>query len=196
MVMRRVRARIRLTDAERLELKTISRKKSIAHSLVQRATIILLAEEMNNNKNVAENLNISAQKVAQWTHRWEDLKEEGKNIIERLSDAPRSGRSPTITSKQLCQLIALACDNPENYDRPISHWTQPELADEAIKQKIFSSISSRHVGRLLERLELRPHKNQYWLHKKIDELREQKITEICSIYKDAEALKKYRYRNL
>ena len=43
-----------------------------------------------------------------------------------------------------------------------------------IKQNIFGTISSRHVGRLLARLKLRPHKNHYWLHKKIDEFREQK----------------------
>lgn len=188
--MRRVRARIRLTDAEKKELQTLSRKKTVAHSLVQRAQIILLAEKMQSNKTVAAQLNISASKVAHWTHRWQDLKKANKPIIERLADAERSGKPPAITPEQLCQLVALSCDNPENYGRPISHWTQPELTDEAIKQNIFDSISSRHVGRLLVRLELRPHKNQYWLHKKIDEFREQKINDICAIYQEAAALKK------
>jgi len=188
--MRRVRARIRLTDVEKKQLQTMSRRKTAAHSLVQRAKIILLAEKMQSNKAVAEQLNISVSKVAHWTHRWQDLKTTNKSMVERLADAERSGKPPSITPEQLCQLVALACDNPENHGRPISHWTQPELADEAIKQNIFDSISSRHVGRLLARLELKPHKNQYWLHKKIDEFREQKIHDICTIYHEAATLKK------
>ena len=191
--MRRVRARIRLTDVEKKQLQAMSRRKTAAHSLVQRAQIILLAEKMQSNKAVASELNISASKVAHWTHRWQDFKKINKPIIERLADAERPGKPPTITPEQICQLVALACDNPENYGRPISHWTQPELADEAIKQNIFDTISSRHVGRLLARLELRPHKNQYWLHKKIDEFREQKIHDICAIYQEAAALKKSGY---
>ena len=188
--MRRVRARIRLDDSERLQLQSISRKNSNPHSLVQRAQIIILAEKLQENLQVAKSLNISARKVSQWTHRYKDLKAQGKSILERLSDAQRSGKPSTITPDQICQLVALACENPENHGRPISHWTQPELANEAIKQGIFSSISSRHVGRLLSRLELRPHKNQYLLHKKVDEFRQQKITEICALYKEAGALKK------
>ena len=190
--MRRVRARINLTDDEREQLQSLSRKKSAAHSHVKRATIILAAEEFQNNKAVATQLGITDQQVSRWTHHWQDTKGENKSVISRLSDAKRSGKPPTITSEQLCLLIALACDNPDNYGRPISHWTHPELADEAIRQKIFSRISSRHVGRLLARLELRPHKNQYWLHKKVDALREQKIVKICTLYKESAALKKSR----
>ena len=95
----------------------------------------------------------------------------------------------------MCQLVALACDSPENHGYPISHWTQPELANEAVKQGIFEKISSRHIGRLLDRLELRPHKNQYWLHRKIDEFREQKIAEICALYQAAGSLKKSGHRH-
>lgn len=54
-------------------------------------------------------------------------------------------------------LFALACSPPEDYGRPISHWTPRELADEIIKQEIIESISIRHVGRLLEEAELKPH---------------------------------------
>jgi len=195
MVIRRVRARIRLTNDERQQLQSISRKNSSAYALVQRAKIILLAEKHQDNKSVAAQLKITGKKVSQWTHRWEDSKKHNKSIVERLSDAKRSGKPSTITANQLCQLVALACDNPENHGRPISHWTQPELADEAIKQNIFTAISSRHVGRLLDQLELRPHKIQYWLHKKIDKFREQKIAEICILYQEAAALKKSGYSN-
>jgi transposase len=188
--MNRVRARINLTDDERVQLQAIRRRQTTAHSLVQRANIVLLAEEKQNNSAVADTLNVSAKMVLKWTHRWQDLKEERKSIVDRLSDAPRSGKPASITAESICQLVALACDDPYNYDRPISHWTCDELTDEAIKQNIFVTISSRHVGRILSRLELRPHKNQYWLHKKVDASRDEKISELCELYKEASALKK------
>ena len=84
----------------------------------------------------------------------------------------------------------MACDDPAEYERPISHWTQRELAEEAIKQNFFIAISSRHIGRLLAGLDLKPHKNKYWLHKKIDEYREQKIVDICGLYQEAIDLEK------
>ena len=187
--MRRKRAQIVLSDQQRLDLQSISRKNSAAQSLVLRAKIILRAEELQDNKAVAAELNASAQIVGKWCHRWNDL--IAHNSIENcLKDTKRSGTPPKISAESLCKLVALACDPPEKYNRPISHWTQHELQIESIKQGIFKSISVRHIGRLLKKLELRPHKNKYWLHKKIDEFREQKIANICTIYKDAKALKK------
>lgn len=192
--MHRKRAKILLSDQQRLRLQVISRKNSVAQSLALRAKIMLLAEELQDNKAVSIELNVSAKLVGKWCHRWNDL--IAKNSIEDcLSDAKRSGTPPKFSAESLCQLVALACDSPEKYNRPISHWTQHELQVESIKQGIFESISTRHIGRLLNKLELRPHKNKYWLHKKIDEFREQKIANICALYKDAQALKKNGHNN-
>ena len=183
------RAKIILSEQHRLELQAITRKDSAPQSLVLRAKIMLLAEELQSNKAVATKLNVSAKLVGKWCHRWNNLITEN-SIKNCLSDAKRSGTPPKISAESLCQLVALACDPPEKYNRPISHWTQHELQAESIKQGIFKSISVRHIGRLLKQLELRPHKNKYWLHKKSDEFREQKIANICAIYKNAQAFKK------
>jgi len=192
--MRRKRAKIILSDLQRLELQSITRKNSAAQSLVLRAKIILRAEGLQNNKAVAEELNISVQVVGKWCHRWNDLIAKN-SIASTLKDAKRPGTPPKISAESLCKLVALACDSPAKYNRPITHWTQQELQVESIKQGIFKSISARHIGRLLVKLDLRPHKNKYWLHKKIDEFREQKIANICALYKDAQALKKNRDHN-
>ncbi|UXE59628.1 MAG: hypothetical protein KA717_28260 [Woronichinia naegeliana WA131] len=47
-------------------------------------------------------------------------------------------------------MFKLACDDPRDYARPLSHWTGRELAEELVKQGIVESISPRQVGRLLE----------------------------------------------
>ena len=85
-------------------------------------------------------------------------------MIERLADAPRPGGPTTFSLEQILQLFAMACEKPENYGRPISHWTSRELADEVSKQGIVKSISPRHVGRLMNEADLKPHQSQYWLN--------------------------------
>jgi putative transposase len=67
-----------------------------------------------------------------------------------LHDAPRPGTPATFTVEQWCQIMALACEPPEDSARPISHWTPRELAAEAIKRGIVETISERHVGRFLK----------------------------------------------
>jgi putative transposase len=93
------------------------------------------------------------------------LETEGKelSIVQRLQDSERVGAPGKFSMEQVIELFALACSPPEDYGRPISHWTARELADEIIKQGIIESISIRHVGRLLEEAELQPHASRYWL---------------------------------
>ena len=83
---------------------------------------------------------------------------------ERLQDAPRPGGPASFSIEQITHLYAIACHPPEKYDRPISHWSARELADEMVKQGIVESISERHVGRLLKEADLKPHQSRYWLH--------------------------------
>lgn len=85
-------------------------------------------------------------------------------VMERLVDAPRPGGPTTFSLEQILQLYAIACHKPEDYERPISHWTARELASEVVKQGIVTSISPRHVGRLMDEADLKPHQSQYWLN--------------------------------
>ncbi len=76
-----------------------------------------------------------------------------RHIVDLLVDAPRSGRPGYFTPEQIVQIIAIACEDPEEEeasDRPISHWTPREVADEAVKRRIVSRISVRTVGRFLK----------------------------------------------
>ena len=47
--------------------------------------------------------------------------------------------------------MALACEKPEDSDLPLSHWSQSELAREAVRRGIVDSISHGSVGRFLKR---------------------------------------------
>jgi len=75
-------------------------------------------------------------------------------------------------------LFALACIEPSNYGRAISHWTERELADEMVKQCIVESIS-RHVGRLLQEAQLKPHQIRLTPP---DEEFDAKVSDITQLY--------------
>jgi len=68
-----------------------------------------------------------------------------------LCDLPRSGKPSAITADQMCQIEALACEKPEQSERPISQWSGREIADEIMKRGIVAQISPRHAARLLKR---------------------------------------------
>jgi pyridoxine/pyridoxamine 5'-phosphate oxidase len=46
--------------------------------------------------------------------------------------------------------MAMACEDPETLDVPISHWSQSELARQAVARGIVESISHGSVGRFLK----------------------------------------------
>ena len=132
--------------------------------LVERCAILLLAAEGMSNEALARRLGVDRQRVRRWRTRWVKNEErlaaaerEGASdkdlarlLGEVLADNPRPGGPPTFTAEQLTQIIALACELPEESGRPVTHWTPRELADEAVKRGIVDSISPRHVDRLLK----------------------------------------------
>ena len=141
---------IKLTDEERAELRRITRKHTSGQSVVRRAKIILMADKGIKRMAIAWELGIAQENVVTtWIKRWLEMSD--RPVTERLQDLPRPGAPDTFTPEQLCQIVALACEKPEKYDRPITHWTHKELADEAIKQGIVESISASYVGQLLKK---------------------------------------------
>ena len=122
--------------------------------IVLRARIILAAGQGQSNSQIARELGVNLDTVRLWRRRWQVLEPiplRDLSVEERLEDLPRSGAPARITADQRCQIEALACERPEGSDRPISHWTGREIADEIIKRGIVDQISARHAGRLLKR---------------------------------------------
>jgi putative transposase len=155
---------ITLTAAEAAELEKLARRPSTAQQIARRATIILRASRGESHGQISRELGISKDMSRLWHHRWLEVSPRGIPVVDRLRDAPRPGTPATFSLEQITQLYVLACAPPEQYGRPISHWSPQELADEMVKQKIVERISVRHVGRLLAEAELKPHQSRYWLH--------------------------------
>ena len=122
--------------------------------IVLRARIILSAGQGQSNAQIARALSVQVDMVRRWRQRWQLLEPiplSELSVEERLEDLPRPGAPARITADQRCQIEALACEQPEKSGRPITHWSQREIADELIQRQIVETISPRHAGRLLKR---------------------------------------------
>ena len=154
---------INLTKRQKEELKIIVRGTNTPYMQVIRAGIILQANDGGRNAHIAKDVGCNINTVRTWRRRWvkaEEVLAEAEQEIEVkeyrqlvrniLTDNSRSGSPGKFSAEQLCQIIAVACQLPEEVDCPVTHWTPRELANEVIKQEIVESISIRHIGRFLK----------------------------------------------
>ena len=159
---------IALSARQRLILERLSRQKSRAHRLVQRAQMILAMSQGASNSQLARQFGLTRVTVCFWRTRWQQwspclLEAEAEveaeaeaearllRLIEQaLSDSERSGAPPTFSAHQVVGIVALACEEPCDSGRPISHWSAREVAEEAQHRGLVESISVRTVGRFLK----------------------------------------------
>ena len=141
---------IELSPGQERDLNQLVRAHATPQKLAERARIILLAAAGKGIGESAAALGVWRKTVRHWRRRWEAAAATA-GVAERLSDAPRPGAPATFTPEQICQIMALACEDPERLDVPISQWTQSELARQAVSRGIVKSISHGSVGRFLKR---------------------------------------------
>lgn len=142
-----------LTDDERRELERLVNAQKTGQALARRARVVLLAATGHSNMDIAQRLPMDEEAVGLWRRRWvawRGASLEDVPVAKRLADAPRPGAVPRLSAEQVCQILALACEQPSQSDRPISQWSHRELADEIVRRGITDHISPRHASRLLK----------------------------------------------
>jgi len=154
-----------VTDRQREVLETLTATGATPQRVAERCRIVLLSAEGRQNIEQAAELGVDRQRVRRWRGRWaaeqerlaeaeavgasdKDLKEM---ILGVLRDEHRDGGVTKFSPEQVAAIIALACEPPGDSGLPVSHWTPPELAREAMKRGIVDSISPRQVDRFLAR---------------------------------------------
>ena len=142
--------KIVISERQQSVLLNIVRCPSSTQQLAQRARMILLAFDGDNNAQMAEQVGCERHAVGKWRRRWksafeklisnecsETTKALQSGITDVLADEHRSGCKPKFTPDQVTQIVAIACENPdEQAERPVTHWTPSEIADEASKRGI------------------------------------------------------------
>jgi transposase len=145
---------IKLSQEATEQLTKLVKQHQTSQQIALRARIVLAADQGQSNAQISQKLAVSLDMVRLWRKRWQQLASialTDLSAAERLADLPRPGAPAGISASQRCQIEALACEKPEGSERPISHWTGREIADELIKRNIVDHISPRHAGRLLKR---------------------------------------------
>lgn len=180
-------------------LRELSVSKSEASMLAQRAQIILEAHAGQSNMVIAARVKLNRIDVGKWRRRWRDTQEQlatletreprrlREALRETLRDAPRAGCGGKFTPEQITQIQALACEAPSESGRPITHWTHKELHAEILKRQIVPGISLSHVGTLLRKAALQPHRSRMWINttEKDAELFQRQVEEVCETYLQA-----------
>jgi putative transposase len=142
-----------LSTSQRRELERLVSAHKTGQAVVRRARVVLLAAMDYSNADIAEQIPMDVEAVGLWRRRWvafEAVPRAEVSVAQRLADAPRPGGVPRLSPEQVCQILALACEQPSASDRPISHWSHRELANEIVRRGITDRISPRHASRLLK----------------------------------------------
>ena len=142
--------RVIVRSKQRKELEQLVRIHSTPQQLAMRARVILHAVDGVGVRESGRELGVWPKTVRYWRRRWREAA-RGQFVPERLADAPRSGTPATFTPQQICALVAMTCEKPSESGRPISQWSQREIAEEAIRRGLVANVSQRSVGRFLKK---------------------------------------------
>lgn len=180
-----------------------------SYPLIQRirAAVWILSMADESNAAISSTLGIHGNTVGRWRTRavsaapglMQTEKEKPlqlrRELLRRLSDAPRSGRRCRITQAQMVEMHKMACGKPQAYGVEACGWTLSLLQFVLVRDGIMQSVSVMQIQRILSKTCIRPHKIQYWLnsaekYESPDSYRE-KVNEICALYEQAS----YLYEN-
>lgn len=156
---------VEISERQQRVLLRLAQASTTGQDLAIRARIVVMSAEGMKTRDQAMAVRVHPERVSRWRVRWATVQtrilaaeQEGASdkdlkalIVRELSDRPRSGGPTTFGPKQVTDIIALACESPSDSGLPVTHWTPPELAREAVKRGIVKSISPRQVDRFLKR---------------------------------------------
>jgi transposase len=137
---------IELTEGEREQLESWSRRHSSAQALALRSRIVLTAAEGLNSTEVAARLNIKRDTAAKWRRRFARYRLDG------LTDEPRPGQPRTITDAQVEEVIVKTL---ESAPKDATHWSTRSMAAEV-------GLTQSAVHRIWRAFGLQPHRQQTW----------------------------------
>jgi transposase len=146
-----------LTATDRHRLKALAFSHTAGYQRVVRARIVRDAAHGYSNIRIAARHGVHVDTVRLWRGRFAEQGMAG------LGDRRRSGRPPRFTPVQVAEVKALACQLPAETGTPLSVWSCPDLATEAVGRGIVAAISSSTIRRILATDTLKPWQHQSWI---------------------------------
>jgi transposase len=134
---------VRLPDEERKELQSLFQKGRVRARQLNRAHILLLANDGESDEEIAAVLHTSLSTVQRTRQRWV---EEGCDAV--LHERRRPGKKRLLLGRLEAFLVALACSDPPCGRK---RWTMQLLADRLIELTVVAAISDETVRRTLKK---------------------------------------------
>jgi transposase len=140
---------VRLQAQERKELEAfVSHGKRSARE-INRARIVLLADEGKQDADISELLGVSQSTVHNIRKRY--CKRTHEHILDVLQDEPRRGAPIKIDSRVEAHIAMIACSDPPEGS---ARWTLHMIGDKLVKLEVIDSISHESVRRTLKKTNL------------------------------------------
>ena len=176
---------IRLTGAEKRELRKLKRRGTAQARLLDRTRIILWADRGRTTiEETAHRLECGRDKVIFWRQRFLEGRSAKLPVLERLQDYPRSGRPPRFSAEQREQVVLTTLAHyqaPAPQPSGIVVCSSRDLAEELGKLELGLSISHSTIARIWDGMEIKPWRSHYWLNSPDPDLRA-KSRVICGLY--------------
>jgi len=156
---------IKLTEAERLELEGVARRRRTAQGLARRARIVLLAADGLENQEICTALAVDGNTVTKWRRRYAERRFDG------LMDEPRPGAPRQIGDEEIAETIRLTL---ETTPRHATHWSLRSMA-----KAVGYAPSTIH--RIWKAFGLQPHRVETF-KLSTDPLFVEKVRDIVGLY--------------
>lgn len=158
---------VELTDDERDQLISWTRRSKSANAVATRSRIVLAAAEGLGNTAVAAKVGVEVGTARKWRNRFL------ADRLEGLLDEPRPGRPRTVTDDQVEAVITRTL---ETTPRDATHWSTRSLAAEL-------DLSQSAVSRIWRAFGLAPHRQDSWKLSKDPQFID-KVRDVVGLYLD------------
>ena len=101
---------------------------------------------------------------------------------------PAAGVPRRFPPLQRAQIVELACLEPVAEGLHITHWSSADLARQAVVDGIVPTISPATVRRILNEVDLQPHRTRYWRTARLDERFKERAEKVLWCYANALSL--------
>jgi len=142
-VSRKILHQVRLKEEERKELYQYLHKGISSARSLNRARILVMADEGYSDARISESLKVSKSTVARIRKRY---CQEGLQSV--LEEKPRSGAPPKLDGRAKAEIVTIACSKPPEGR---SRWTLRLLADKVVELNVADTISHTTVYRILKK---------------------------------------------
>ncbi len=150
-----------LTSEEQEQLTKLSRSRTAAQRLVERAQIILAVQAGSRRAAIAQQMGRDPDTITRQVQRFNRLGLAG------LQDEARPGRPLVYSESERGAMIAAARTHPQSLGQPFGHWSLSRLV-QYVQEQLHLTISRAQLARVLEAEGLKWYQEQTYFTERPD----------------------------